>query len=121
MVHFRLDLDANRIYSEVTKEPVAAQTGSLQELLPLTRPGFTVLVDLSPLAPPDLASLELPEQHCIEHGMARCAYLSPSCEMLGMILKKIRRESAAFDCGYFTRLEDALQYLTPDPPLLTSH
>ncbi|ARU62571.1 hypothetical protein CBW65_17565 [Tumebacillus avium] len=116
MVQYSLDVEANRIYAKRADEILSTQaTNSLERLLPLTRPGFTVLIDLSELNPEHLSMLTDKHLLLLDYGVKRCAYLSSDYGSLSHLMKELRKRAAhPEERGYFTRQEDALQFLTEE-------
>ncbi|ASS75538.1 hypothetical protein CIG75_11445 [Tumebacillus algifaecis] len=113
MLQYRLDVDTNRIYGERAEEILSSQhTHSLERLLPLTKPGFTVLIDLSKLNPEHLTLLTDNHPILLDYGVKRCAYLSSDYGTLGVLMKELRKRVAPpVERGYFTRRHDALRFL----------
>ncbi|MFD2171234.1 hypothetical protein [Tumebacillus lipolyticus] len=113
MIQYRFDIDANRIYAEYAAGVLSTHHAhSLERLLPLTKPSFTVLVDLSELTPEHLTHLV--EDHLLmaKHGVRRCAFLASDSCTLGILMKKLRKRGTyQIERGYFTRTDDALAFL----------
>jgi hypothetical protein len=114
MVQYCFDVNANRIYNEGAEGVLLSRcTQSLERLLPQTRPGFTVLIDLSKLTQEHMMNLMEDHRLLQSYGAKRCAYLSPDYGALGTLIKELRKRAASkIERGYFTRLDDALRFLT---------
>ncbi|TCP58946.1 hypothetical protein EV586_101145 [Tumebacillus sp. BK434] len=118
MVQYRLDVEANRIYANALRADEILSTHAdkcLERLLPLTRPGFTVLIDLSELNPEHVSTLTDKHLLLLDYGVKRCAYLSSDYGTLSQLMKELRKRAAhPEERGYFTRPEDAMEYLTEE-------
>lgn len=113
-MQYQFIVEQNRIYAgQVTRDLIVHDEVELQRLLPMTQPGFTMLVDLDQLDRLELSCRKLADSHllCVDHGMERCAYLTRDHNLLGLLNKQLRLSQKEIECGYFTRLDDALHYL----------
>jgi len=113
-MQYQFIVEQNRIYAgQPSQDPIHHDAIELHHLLPMTQPGFTMLVDLDQLDRLVLSCRTLADSHllCIDHGMERCAYLTRDHNLLGLLSQQLRLSQKKIECGYFTRLDDALHYL----------